>query len=152
MSGLLHDRRDLGVGHEALPTLLVPVEHDPDAVVLGGVAEDERALGAVLLALLGAVGREDVEERAAACSLSDRPLPAVGDTGVVDPAVASTTGVIRSTPLGFASRVGRDACATAMPASRRERMGVGATQAMAERCLNRDQGHLHAEFWACWTG
>ena len=50
--GFLHDRRDLGVGHEALPALLVPVEDHPDPIVLGGVAEDERALGPVLLALL----------------------------------------------------------------------------------------------------
>src|SRR5690242_4435162 len=58
----LHDRRHVGVGDEALPALLVPVEYDPDAVVLGGVAEDQRALGAVLLALLGALGGEDVQE------------------------------------------------------------------------------------------
>ena len=44
----------LGVGDEALPALLVPVEDDPDPIVLGGVAEDERALRSVLLALLGA--------------------------------------------------------------------------------------------------
>ena len=41
VAGLLHDRRHLGVGDEALPALLVPVEDDPDAIVLGGVAEDE---------------------------------------------------------------------------------------------------------------
>ena len=37
-SGLLHDRQDLGLGDEALPALLVPVEDDPDAVLLGGIA------------------------------------------------------------------------------------------------------------------
>src|SRR6185503_17178986 len=36
VSGFLHDRRHLRVGHEALPALLVPVEDHPDAVVLGG--------------------------------------------------------------------------------------------------------------------
>src|SRR5690349_24365588 len=60
--GLLQDRRDVGVRHEALPALRVPVEDDPDPVVLGGVAEDDRALGAVLPALLGALGGEDVQE------------------------------------------------------------------------------------------
>ena len=39
--GLLHDRRDLGVGGEALPALGVPVEQRPDAVVLVGVAEHD---------------------------------------------------------------------------------------------------------------
>jgi hypothetical protein len=58
----LDDRRDLGIGDVALPSLLVPVEDHPDAVVLGGVAEDDRALGPVLLALLRARGREDVHE------------------------------------------------------------------------------------------
>ena len=60
--GFLHDRRDFGVGHEALPALLVPVGDHPDTIVLGGITEDERAFGAVLLALLGAFGGEDLEE------------------------------------------------------------------------------------------
>ena len=44
-----------GSDDEALPALLVPVEDHPDAIVLGGIAEDERALRPVLLALLGAL-------------------------------------------------------------------------------------------------
>lgn len=55
MPGFLHDRRDFGVGQEALPALLVPVEEDPDPKVLGGITEHERAFGSVLLALLGSV-------------------------------------------------------------------------------------------------
>src|SRR6185312_10785501 len=58
----LHDRGNLGVGDEALPPLRVPVEEHPDPVVLVGVAEDGRAPGAVLLALLGPLGREDLQE------------------------------------------------------------------------------------------
>src|SRR5205814_8266745 len=60
--GLLHDRRDLRVGHEALPAFRVPVEQHPHPVGLVGIAEDGRALGSVLLALLGALGREDAQE------------------------------------------------------------------------------------------
>jgi hypothetical protein len=41
---LLHDRRDLGVGHEVLPALLVPVEDHPHPIGFGGITEDERAL------------------------------------------------------------------------------------------------------------
>jgi hypothetical protein len=52
----LHDRRDLGVGKEALPALLIPVEDHPDPVVLIGIAKDERTLGPVLLSLLSALG------------------------------------------------------------------------------------------------
>ena len=48
MPGLLHDRRDRGVGYEALPALLVPVEDRPDPIGLGGIAVDEGALAAVL--------------------------------------------------------------------------------------------------------
>src|ERR671937_236968 len=59
---LLHDRRDLGVGGEALPPLQVPVEDDPDPVFLVRVAEDGRALRAVQLALLGALRRVDLHE------------------------------------------------------------------------------------------
>src|SRR5690348_7218780 len=44
VAGLLEDRRDLGVGHEGLPTLLVPLEQGPDPVLLGRVAEHGRAL------------------------------------------------------------------------------------------------------------
>jgi len=61
--GLLHDRRDLRVGGEALPAVEIPVEDHPHPVVLIGVAEHERALRAVLLALLGTLGGEDPSER-----------------------------------------------------------------------------------------
>src|SRR4051794_20737301 len=60
--GLRHDRRDLGVGDEALPAVRIPVEDHPDPVILVGIAEDERPLGPVLLPLLGTLGREDVLE------------------------------------------------------------------------------------------
>ena len=40
--GFLQDRRDLGVGDEVLPALLVPVEEHPDPVVLIGIAKDGR--------------------------------------------------------------------------------------------------------------
>src|SRR3954452_20653623 len=62
VTGLPHDRPDLGIGSEALEALRVPVEDHPDAVVLVGVAEDERALRPVLASLLGALRREDVGE------------------------------------------------------------------------------------------
>src|SRR3954468_19948443 len=62
VSSLLHDRRHLGVGDEALPAVRIPVEDHPDPVVLAGIAEHERALGPVLLPLLGPLGREDVLE------------------------------------------------------------------------------------------
>ena len=48
VAGLLHDRRDLGVGDEALPALRIPVEDHPDPVVFVGIAEDVRTLGPVL--------------------------------------------------------------------------------------------------------
>src|SRR5919204_1677145 len=60
--GFLHDRRDLGIGGETLPTLGVPVEDHPDPVVLIGVAEHKRTLRPVLLPLLGALRRENVLE------------------------------------------------------------------------------------------
>src|SRR3954454_22535041 len=62
MTRLLHDRRHLGVRDEALPALLVPVEEHPDAVAFVRVAEHLRALRAVLAALVGALGREDLHE------------------------------------------------------------------------------------------
>src|SRR5262249_33711240 len=46
----------------AWPPLLVPVEDHPHAVLLGGIAKDGRAFRAILLALLRALGREDLEE------------------------------------------------------------------------------------------
>src|SRR2546429_1293723 len=60
--GFLHDRGDLGVGDEALPTRRIPVEEHPDPVVLVGIAKDGRTLGPVLLSLLGALGREDFQK------------------------------------------------------------------------------------------
>src|SRR5947209_7434099 len=62
MTGLLQDRRDLRVGGEALPALEIPVEDHPDPVALVRVAEHERALRAVLPALLGTLGGEDTRE------------------------------------------------------------------------------------------
>ena len=52
----LKDRRDLRVGDEALPALLIPVEDHPDPVVLVGILKDVRTLGPMLLSLLGALG------------------------------------------------------------------------------------------------
>ena len=49
--GFLKDRRDLGVGDEVLPALLIPVEEHPDPVVLIGIAKDGRTLGPVLPSL-----------------------------------------------------------------------------------------------------
>src|SRR4029079_16754939 len=56
------DRGNLRVGYEALPALSVPVEDRPDPVALGRVAEDDRSLRAVLLALLRSAGGEDLHE------------------------------------------------------------------------------------------
>src|SRR5919204_1915908 len=42
--GLLHDRGDLWVGGELLPAVEVPVEDDPHAIVLVGIAEHVRTL------------------------------------------------------------------------------------------------------------
>ncbi len=54
--GFFQDWWDLGVGDEALPALLIPVEDCPDPVVLIGIAKDEHTLGPVLLSLLSALG------------------------------------------------------------------------------------------------
>src|SRR5437879_2103074 len=62
VTGLHHDRRDFRVGHEACPALFIPIEERPHAVFLARIAEDGTALGAVLLALVGALGREDLQE------------------------------------------------------------------------------------------
>src|SRR6266508_1975211 len=62
VAGFLKDRRDLGVGGEVLPALLIPLEEHPDPVVLIGIAKDVRTLGPVLLSLLSALGREDLHE------------------------------------------------------------------------------------------
>src|SRR3954447_5372718 len=58
VSGLLKDGRYLRVGDEVLPALRVPVEQHPDPALLVGVVKDARTLGAVLLTLLEACGRE----------------------------------------------------------------------------------------------
>src|SRR5689334_16420531 len=60
--GLLEDRRDARIRHEARPSGVVPVEQRPHAVLLGGVAEHRGTLGTVLGALLGTLGTEHVEE------------------------------------------------------------------------------------------
>src|SRR5438552_17388968 len=62
MPGVFHDRRDRRIGDEALPALLVPIEHHPHAVFLIRVAEDHRTLGTVLLSLLRALIREHLHE------------------------------------------------------------------------------------------
>src|SRR6266550_1022016 len=56
--GFLKDRRDLGIGDEVLPALRVPVEEHPDPALLIGIVKDVRTLGAVLLTLREARGRE----------------------------------------------------------------------------------------------
>src|SRR5881275_467196 len=60
--GFFHDRRNRRIGDEALPALLVPVEHHPHAVFLIRVAEDHRAVGTVRLSLLRALVREHLHE------------------------------------------------------------------------------------------
>src|SRR5690349_4113012 len=60
--GCGQNRGNVRVGDEALPALRVPVEARPDPVALGRVAEDDRSLRAVLLALLGSTRREDLHE------------------------------------------------------------------------------------------
>src|SRR5262249_23623892 len=60
--GLLQDRRHLGIGDEALPTLLVPLEDYPDAGLVIGIGQDGGAGRAVLLALGEARAREDADE------------------------------------------------------------------------------------------
>ena len=62
--GFRNDRRDRGVGEEVLEALLIPVEDHPDSIGLRGIAKDGRTLGAVLLSLVGALGREDFQEAA----------------------------------------------------------------------------------------
>src|SRR6266705_777921 len=62
VAGLFQNRRNLGVGDEVRPPLLVPVEQRPDPVLLGGVAEHRRALAAVVGALVGALRAEHLEE------------------------------------------------------------------------------------------
>src|SRR4051794_6583649 len=47
VAGFLQDRRDLGVRDELRPTRFVPVEQGPHPVLLAGVAEHRRTLGAV---------------------------------------------------------------------------------------------------------
>ena len=47
--GCRQERGNVGVGHEALPALLIPVEDPPDPVALARVAEDGCSLRAVLL-------------------------------------------------------------------------------------------------------
>src|SRR5207249_6815339 len=46
----------------APPTLRIPVEAHPDTLVLIGITKDVRTLGPVLLPLLSALGREDIQE------------------------------------------------------------------------------------------
>src|SRR3954468_11948708 len=62
MAGVLEDGGHLGVGHEVRPTLLVPVEDRPDAVVVAGILEHHRTFGTVVLALVGALRPEHFQE------------------------------------------------------------------------------------------
>src|SRR5882672_9011078 len=60
--GCRQDRANVRIGHETLPARLVPVEDPPDPVAVERVAEDERSLRAMLLALLRCSSREDLDE------------------------------------------------------------------------------------------
>src|SRR5207248_10943570 len=72
--------------------LLVPVEDHPDPIVLGGITEDEGAFGSVLLALLGALGREDLEEVVEVFDL--RHCESISVTYWGDPALSPGSGVV----------------------------------------------------------
>jgi hypothetical protein len=61
-SGLLEDCRDLGICHELPVVLHLPIEGHPHPAGVIGIAEDVGALGPVLLSLLGALGREGLQE------------------------------------------------------------------------------------------
>src|SRR5437879_6197584 len=60
--GFRNDRRNFRVGEEVLEALLIPVEDHPDPIGFRRIAKDGRTLGAVLLSLLGALGRKDFQE------------------------------------------------------------------------------------------
>src|SRR4051812_45482952 len=62
VSGILEDRRDLGVGHELRPARFVPVEQRPHAVLFGRVAEHRRPLRTVQGPLLGTLLAEHIQE------------------------------------------------------------------------------------------
>src|SRR4051794_11208406 len=62
VTGGLEDRRDLGVRHEGLAALFIPVEQGPDPVVLGRVAHYGRPLGAGNGSRVGARGAEHLQE------------------------------------------------------------------------------------------
>lgn len=62
MSRFFDDRRNLRVDKEILETLLVLVEDYPDPIRFHRIAIDRRAFGTVALSLLGAFGREDLQE------------------------------------------------------------------------------------------
>src|SRR5262245_46644161 len=61
-SSFLEDRRDVGVGDEPRPPLLVHVEQPPDPLLLGGIAEHRRTFGAVEGALFGGLCAEQLQE------------------------------------------------------------------------------------------
>src|SRR3954468_2148000 len=76
--GFPQDGGDVRVGDEALPAFGIPVEEDPDAVGFVRITEDSGALGTVLPSLLGARGREDVQEAVEVLDLrrcQDHALP-----------------------------------------------------------------------------
>src|SRR5262249_54543901 len=61
-SGFLEDRRGIGGGDEPRPPPLVPVVPPPHPVLLGGIAEHRRTLGAVEGALFGGFCAEQLQE------------------------------------------------------------------------------------------
>src|SRR5438093_5966532 len=81
VSGFLHDRRDLGVGDEALPARPIPVEEHPDPVVLIGIAKDGRTLCPCWFSFPAALVGEDFQDRAKSFAFGgakiNLPLPPV---------------------------------------------------------------------------
>src|SRR5215204_433529 len=61
-SGVLEERRHLGIGHEVLIGLLIAVQEHPQSLAVTGIAKYIRTPGPVLLSLLSALGRERVPE------------------------------------------------------------------------------------------
>src|SRR5512142_230213 len=62
VASFFDDWRNFRVGEVTLEALFVPIEDDPNSVGFLRIAKDGRALGTVLLALIGAFGREDFQK------------------------------------------------------------------------------------------